>query len=101
MIFTTTPYPDFTLIEMEIEGDGVLEFSELPDVIAALPEVPPHLGVVLSGRCPIPAYCAISHHYHPTAWVATFAPAAGGAVVVQSHKKGYSVGQVIPVPKPE
>lgn len=99
--FTTTPLPlkGATLVEMSIKGDGILDFADLPAILNAFPEVPPHLGVILSGRLPIPAYCAIARHLHPTAWVAVMAPAAGGAVVVQSHKKGYAVGQVVAVPK--
>ena len=96
--FTATPIDGATLVEMSIEG-GVLDFADLPAILDAFPEVPPHLGVILSGRLPIPAYCAIAHHLHPTAWVAVMAPAAGGAVVVQSHKKGYAVGQIVAVPK--
>jgi CRISPR-associated Csx3 family protein len=97
--FNATPIEGATLVEMTINGDGVLDFAELPQVLDAFPDVPPHLGVILSGRLPIPAYCAIAHHLHPTAWVAIMAPAAGGAVVVQSHKKGFAVGQVVSVPK--
>ena len=98
--FDITKTSEATLVEMTIEGDGVLDFSDLPEIVQDFPEVDPAKGVILSGRLPIPAYCAISHHLHPTAWVAVMAPAAGGAVVVQSHKKGYAVGQIVPVPKP-
>ncbi len=90
-----------TLIEMTIPGDGVMEFADLQAVIDSLPHVDPSKGVVLSGRLPIPAYMAIGHHFHPTAWVAAFAPAAGGAVVAFSHKKGVGVGMVLPLPKAE
>jgi CRISPR-associated protein Csx3 len=98
--FDTTHINEATLVEMTIEGDGVLDFSDLPEIIQEFPQVDPAKGVILSGRLPIPVYCAIAHHLHPTAWVAIMAPAAGGAVVVQSHKKGFGVGQIVPVPKP-
>ena len=97
--YGVTPLEGATLVEMAIPGDGVLDFADLPHLIAQFPECPPHLGVILSGRLPIPAYCAFAHHLHPTAWVAIMAPAVGGAVVVQSHKKGVELGQIIPVPK--
>jgi CRISPR-associated Csx3 family protein len=97
--YTLTPLDGATLVEIAIPGDGVLDFADLPAILAEFPPVTPHLGVILSGRLPIPAYCAIAHHLHPTAWVAIMAPAAGGAVVVQSHKKGFAVGQVVSVPK--
>jgi len=100
MKFSVTEINEATLVEMTIEGDGVLDFADLPQIIESFPPVDPAKGVILSGRLPIPTYCAIAHHLHPTAWVAVMAPAVGGAVVVQSHKKGYTLGQIVALPKP-
>lgn len=54
-------------------------------------------GVVLSGRGPIWLYAFLTHVYHPTKFIATYDPRLGGAVIVESHNRDYSVGTVIPL----
>jgi CRISPR-associated protein Csx3 len=53
-------------------------------------------GVVLTGRGPIWLYGYLIHELHPTAWVACHDPRLG-AVVVATHTRGVSVGQIIPL----
>jgi len=96
--FTTVEHPEFTLVEFAIPG-GVISPEELPEVEP--PGVTASKGVVLSGRGPVYLFAFLAHQYHPTAWIGTFAPAEGGAVVFETHSLKVRVGQVVPVPKPE
>ncbi|WP_072619166.1 CRISPR-associated ring nuclease Crn3/Csx3 [Spirulina major] len=52
-------------------------------------------GVILNGRAPIWVYAYLVHECHAAAWVACYDPRLGGAVVVESHRKGVNVAQVI------
>lgn len=54
-------------------------------------------GVILSGRAPVWAFAAMTHAAHPAAWVATFDPRLGGAVVVASHTPTVKVGDIVPL----
>lgn len=96
--FKTTEHPTLTIVEFEIPG-GVLVPAELKTMEP--PQVTPSKGVVLSGRGPVWLFAFLTHFYHPTAWVGTFAPSEGGAVVVETHSKAASVGEVIPLSKSE
>ncbi|MEM4094748.1 MAG: CRISPR-associated ring nuclease Crn3/Csx3 [Thermoplasmatales archaeon] len=85
----------------EMENHTVLYF-ELKNTIApeSLEKIePPKVngtkGVILSGRGPIWLYCFLTHHYHPTKFVAIYDPRLGGAVVVESHTSGLKVGNLI------
>jgi len=93
-MFTVQERDAYTLVSFEIPG-GVMT----PDALANLhpPAVDSRKGVVLSGRGPVWLYAALVHHYHPTAWMATYDPRLGGAVVVQSHCPGVSAGYVVPL----
>ncbi len=53
-------------------------------------------GIVLTGRAPIWLYGYLIHELHPTAWVGCYDPRLG-AVVVATHTRGVSVGQIIPL----
>lgn len=75
------------------ELDDSLNPNDLKSVIP--PELPGTKGVVLSGRGPIWLYCFLAHYYHPTKFIATYDPRAGGAVVVESHTPEYKVGDVL------
>lgn len=90
--FKTNRKDTCTVVEFEIE-DNVCT----PDVLTTLkpPEVDATKGVILSGRGPVWLYGCLLHHYHPTAWVATFDPRIGGGVVVASHTKDIQTGEVI------
>jgi CRISPR-associated protein Csx3 len=89
-----TESDNYTLVDISIEG-GTCS----PDDIKTLniPAVKGNKGVVLNGRAPIWAFGTLIHHFHATAWVATNDPRQGGAVVVESHKSGVSVGDIIPL----
>ncbi|MDN3512293.1 MAG: CRISPR-associated ring nuclease Crn3/Csx3 [Candidatus Jettenia sp.] len=80
----------YTLIEFQIKGDICT-----PDILTTLepPEVDATGGVILSGREPVWLFGCLIHHYHPTAWIATFDPRLGGGVVA-SHVKGVKVGDM-------
>jgi CRISPR-associated protein Csx3 len=95
--FTTTSIEGATLLEFNIDG-GVCEPSDLASLNP--PEVPGTGGVVISGRGPVWLYAALAHHYHVTAWVGTFDPRLGGAVVTSRHSPSApAVGTVVEIPK--
>jgi CRISPR-associated protein Csx3 len=81
----------YNIVSFEI--DGVISPEDL--VAIAPPKVDGSKGVILSGRGPIWLYCFLTHFYHPTKFIATYDPRLGGAVVVESHAKGYHVGMVL------
>jgi CRISPR-associated protein Csx3 len=85
---------DYTLVNIEIEG-GTCEPADLKSIV--IPTVKGNKGVVLNGRAPIWVFGTLIHHCHATQWVATNDPRQGGAIVVESHKSGVSVGDVIPL----
>ena len=92
MKFRVNERGDFTLIDFELEGS--LTPQELKGVVSSAPKVNSQKGVILSGRGPVWLFCALVHHYHPTAWVATFDPRLGG-VVIESHISTVKVGDVV------
>lgn len=95
--FTTTSIEGATLLEFNIDG-GVCEPSDLASLNP--PEVPGTGGVIISGRGPVWLYAALAHHYHVTAWVGTFDPRLGGAVVTSRHSPSAPpVGSVVEIPK--
>jgi len=71
----------------------------LPKALKSLnpPEVNPTKGVILSGRGPIWLYCYLTHHYHPTKFIATYDPRLGGAVIVESHSPQHKIGEIIKI----
>jgi CRISPR-associated protein Csx3 len=90
----TTETETYTLVDIEIEN-GTAEPSDLKSM--ELPTVKGNKGVVLNGRAPIWVFGTLIHHFHATQWVATNDPRQGGAIVVESHKSGVSVGDIIPL----
>lgn len=95
--FTTTPIEGATLLEFAIDG-GVCEPADLATLTP--PEVDGTGGVIISGRGPVWLYAALAHHYHVAAWVGTFDPRLGGAVVTSRHNHSApAVGTVIMLPK--
>ena len=84
----------YTLVNIEIEG-GTCEPADLKTL--AIPIVKGSKGVILNGRAPIWVFATLVHHFHATQWVATNDPRQGGAVVVESHKSGVAVGDIIPL----
>ena len=91
---TATETDIYTLVDIGIEG-GTCEPADLKSFV--IPTVKGNKGVVLNGRAPIWVFGTLIHHFHATAWVATNDPRQGGAIVVESHKSGVSVGDVIPL----
>jgi len=89
--FKTTTSAHHCLVEIELEG------VVTPEALKSMtpPKISLRKGVILSGRAPIWLYGALIHEYHPTAWVATFDPRLGGAVVVMSHTPGIIVGDIL------
>jgi CRISPR-associated protein Csx3 len=91
---TAAEFDSYTVVDINIEGGTCA-----PDDIKTLniPTVKGNKGVVLNGRAPIWVFGTLIHHFHATQWVATNDPRQGGAVVVESHKSGVSVGDIIPL----
>ena len=85
------------LIEITISS-GVLAPEDVQKLVDSVP-VPAGGtdGVVLSGRLPVWVYAALTHHFHPRPFVATFDPRLGGGVVVASHTANIRVGDVLDV----
>lgn len=87
-------------------ADGLIEPGDLAKV--SLPsEMVWSQGVVLEGRAPIWLYSYLIHQCHAAAWVACFDPRlgdgkanTGGAVVVATHSRQVTVGQVLVVTLP-
>ena len=90
---TATETATYTLVDINIEG-GTCDPADLKSL--AIPTVKGNKGVILNGRAPIWVFGTLIHHFHPTAWVATNDPRQGGAIVVESHKSGVAVGDIIP-----
>ncbi len=78
--------------------DRIIEPADLAKL-----ELPPGIdttaGVVISGRAPIWLYSYLVHELHPTAWVACYDPRLG-AIVVSTHSRLASIGQVLAVEPP-
>ncbi|MEM4204917.1 MAG: CRISPR-associated ring nuclease Crn3/Csx3 [Candidatus Methanomethylicaceae archaeon] len=91
---------DTVLVEINItRNGGILNPSELEELISKLPQAGGHEGVIISGRIPVWGYAAIVHHFHPRPWVCTYEPRLGKGVVVMSHTPNYKIGDLIEVPK--
>jgi len=82
----------YTLVQFELPS--AIEPSVLKTI--APPAVNGKKGVVISGRGPVWLYAYLVHHYHPTAFIATYDPRLG-AVVVASHAPSVKEGDVIPL----
>lgn len=88
-----------TVIEFELAA-GVITPEELGGAVEAMPAFDPRKGVILSGRGPIWLYVALAHAAHGAAWVATYEPRLGGAVVCMVHYRDRKIGDVIPITLP-
>ena len=91
---TAIESPEYTTVTIDIDG-GTCKPADLKTI--AIPIVKGNKGVVLNGRAPVWVYGTLIHHFHATTWVATNDPRQGGAIVVESHKSGVAVGDVIPL----
>lgn len=80
--------------------DGIIEPKDLKSL--KLPEnLQSNQGVVIEGKSPIWVYGFLVHECHATAWVGCFDPRLEGAVVVESHTRGVSVGSVLKLTLPK
>jgi CRISPR-associated Csx3 family protein len=90
------------LVEIIIGGNGIISPSQLRDILQKVEEALSGAGgtegVIISGRLPVWAFCAITHLLHPRPFIATFEPRVGKGVVVQSHVEGLSIGDLVDIP---
>lgn len=99
----TATTDDFQVVEIASSEQtyGTEAIAEAIEAVSSLPIVHSK-GVVISHRGSIWLHSALAHHFHIAAFVAHFDPRVtdgGGAVIVQSHKRGYAVGDIISIPK--
>ena len=96
----TATTDDYQVVEINSSeaSYGTEAINEAIEAVASLP-IDTTIGVVISHRGAIWLHSAIAHHFHVAAWVGHLDPRLGGAVVVQSHKRGFTVGDVISIPK--
>ena len=81
---------DCTILRIKIFGNVAPE--ELKKL--SPPPVNPKKLLILAGRAPIWFYSHLTHRYHPVVAIATYDPRQG-CVVIASHSKRYSVGDVL------
>lgn len=88
-------------------ADGLMEPSDLPALLLPTTLIWSQ-GVVIEGKGPIWLYGFLVHACHPAAWVACFdprlgdaVPQSGGAVVVSTHSRQVTVGEVLKLTLPE
>jgi CRISPR-associated Csx3 family protein len=96
---TSEPEPIFLHI---ILSAGLIETDELEELLQVV-EKHVHAGgvepIILSGRLPAWVFSALTHHFHPRPWIATFDPRHQAAVVTATHSTKVRRGQLIPVDK--
>jgi len=97
MRFTTKQldgtYPA-TIVEFDLDG-GMAS----PEMLVTMrpPEINHRHGVIISGRGPVWLFATLVHHYHPSAWLATFDPRLGAVVVESHHVNAPEVGSIVEV----
>ena len=93
MNFKVIEERDYTIIHFELK-DNIT-----PEILQKLtpPKVNCIKGVILSGRGPVWFYSYLTHHYHPTKFVAVYDPRLGGAVITESHSQNYKVGEILKI----
>ena len=85
----------FSVISIDLGKTGVCSPEDLKNI--EIPQLSGQQGIVLNGRAPVWVFGFLIHHFHAFQWVATNDPRLGGGVVVESHLKGISVGDIIPL----
>ena len=70
-----------------------LDYNTMPDLI--VPTLPPHQGVVLSGKLPYWLYTSLARTYRAQPWIAVYQPQLQGAVVVHSRIESHNIGDYI------
>jgi CRISPR-associated protein Csx3 len=79
--------------------DGIIEPEDLKGL--KLPSgIDFSQGIVIEDKGPIWLYAYLVHECHPAAWVGCYDPRYKGAVVVETHTRGVSVGQVLKLELP-
>ena len=79
-------------------ANGIINPEDIQKLISEMPVADGGTeGVILSGRMPVWAFAALTHHFHPRPFVATFDPRLTGGVVVASHTEDLNVGDVIDI----
>ena len=79
-------------------ANGIINPEDIQKLISEMPVADGGTeGVILSGRMPVWAFAALTHHFHPRPFVATFDPRLAGGVVVASHTEDLNVGDVIDI----
>ncbi len=91
--FDVRELEEYTLVEFKLEEP--ISPEDLKEMRP--PRVNPQKGVILSGRGPIWLYGALIHEYHPTAWVGTYDPRLGKAVITESHRPNKKIGDTVDV----
>ncbi len=94
-------YGDYLFVDVSIGGNTVMSPDELGDLLNTVRKIVGSKyygkGVVISGRLPVWAHCALTHLFHASKFVAHFDPRFKGGVVVAAHDGMYRMGQIIPV----
>jgi len=67
---------------------------------ARVPPLPPHRGVIVSGKLPHWLLTGITLAYRDAPWLAVCQPQIGGAVVVHSRCAAHTPGEVLSLPPP-
>ena len=87
-------------LQIILAGDGIIVPSDLKGL-----KLPPGIewsqGVVLEGRGPIWLYGYLIHECHAAIWVGCYDPRLSGAVIVESHARSMSVGDIVKLDLPQ
>jgi CRISPR-associated protein Csx3 len=74
--------------------DGIIEPEDLKGL--KLPSgIDFSQGIVVEGKGPIWLYAYLVHECHAATWVGCYDPRHKGAIVVETHSRTVSVGQVL------
>lgn len=92
--FNVKKFQNFNMLEFIIKS-GIIEPKDIKNI--SIPEISFNKGIIISGRGPIWLYCFLAHLLHPAKWVAVHDPRLGGGVVVESHTKEASIGDLIKI----
>jgi len=85
----------FSVVSIDLGESGVCSPEDLKSI--QIPDLSGKQGIILNGRAPVWVFAFLVHHFHQFQWVATNDPRLGGGVVIESHLKGVSVGDIVPI----
>ena len=89
--FNVKEEKEYTIVHFELNNIATPEI--LRNIIP--PKIDGRKGVILSGRGPVWLYTYLTHHYHPTIYIAVYDPRLGKGVVIESHTPKYKPGETI------